>query len=941
MTTRRRGASASAPLMPVDEGPRLVLIDGNALVHRSYRAISIRGNLTVGSTGEDITGVYGFTNTFLRAIQDHHPTHCAITFDLPAPTFRHKMFSEYKAQRPPTPPELRSQFDRVRQLMQAFRVPIFETEGYEADDVLGTLSLQAQEQEVPTVILTGDTDTLQLVSPWVKVAMHSGVQDKRLYDEAEVKARFFGLTAEQQPDFKALKGDSSDNIPGVPGIGDKTAARLLLEYGTLEGLYEHVEAVTPPKTRQALEQHRERALQGKVLTTIVRDVPVTLDMDQVRFWTYSRQDIVDFMRELEFLTIIPRIPEPPLSEKKKSAVRLTEQADALNYAIVDEEDQLSAMCRELAAAPRVSFDTETSGLDPMKANLVGLSFATEPGKAWYVPVGHREGKQLPVEQVRAQLKPIMESPQVSKVAHNCTFDMTVLGKPVEYGRLGIRTQGMDFDTMVASQMSGKKTIGLKELVLDVLGVEMTKISDLIGTGSKQITFDRLPIDERVRDYACADADLTLRLVPIFDEALHQDGVWDLFRHVEMPLAPIIVDMQRNGVALEKGMLHEMARDINEQLHQLETQVYNDAGRPFNINSPQQLSQLLFEELKLGPTKRTRTGAYTTDAQALEALKGHHPVIDGILEYRQLSKLKGTYVDALPELINKDTHRIHTSFNQVGSATGRMSSSDPNLQNIPIRTELGRQVRRAFIAPKVNGEQWRLLSADYSQIELRVLAHLSEDPALLQAFRNGEDIHTATASQMFDVPFADVNSDHRRIAKVLNFGVIYGLSAYGISQQTGFNPEEGTRFIESYFSKYPGIKGYLEGVKEKARTRGYVETVSKRRRYLPELNASNYVVRQGAERMAINMPIQGTAADIMKVAMIRVHREMKDKGLKARLILQVHDELMFEAPPDEIEPLRNLVQKEMPLAFEVLPSAREFTVPLNVEVKIGSNWGDME
>ena len=935
MTTRRRGASASAPLMPVDEGPRLVLIDGNALVHRSYRAISIRGNLTVGSTGEDITGVYGFTNTFLRAIQDHHPTHCAITFDLPAPTFRHKMFAEYKAQRPPTPPELRSQFDRVRQLMQAFRVPIFETEGYEADDVLGTLSLQAQEQEVPTVILTGDTDTLQLVSPWVKVAMHSGVQDKRLYDEAEVKARFFGLAAEQQPDFKALKGDSSDNIPGVPGIGDKTAARLLLEYGTLEGLYKHVEAVTPPKTRQALEQHRERALQGKVLTTIVRDVPVTLDMDQVRFWTYSRQDIVDFMRELEFLTIIPRIPEPPLSEKKKSAVRLTEQADALNYAIVDEEGQLSAMCRELAAAPRVSFDTETSGLDPMKADLVGLSFATEPGKAWYVPVGHREGKQLPMEQVLAQLKPIMESPQVSKVAHNCTFDMTILEQ------LGIRTQGMDFDTMVASQMSGKKTIGLKELVLDVLGVEMTKISDLIGTGSKQVSFDRLPIDERVRDYACADADLPLRLVPIFDEALHQDGVWDLFEKVEMPLAPVIVDMQRNGIEVEEGMLHEMARDINEQLHLLETQVYNDAGRPFNINSPQQLSQLLFEELKLGPTKRTRTGAYTTDAQTLENLKGHHPVIDGILEYRQLSKLKGTYVDALPELINRRTRRIHTSFNQVGSATGRMSSSDPNLQNIPIRTELGRQVRRAFIAPRVDGEQWHLLSADYSQIELRVLAHLSEDPALLEAFRNGEDIHTATASTMFDVPFSEVNSDHRRIAKVLNFGVIYGLSAYGISQQTEFGPEEGTRFIESYFSKYPGIRGYLDGIKEQARARGYVETALWRRRYIPELNASNRALRMSGERMAINMPIQGTAADIMKLAMLRVARRMKEEGLRSRLLLQVHDELMFEAPDGEIGSLRELVLQEMPDALREMPSAPEFAVPLNVEVKTGSNWGDME
>ena len=934
MTTRRRGASASAPLMPVDVGPRLVLIDGNALVHRSYRAISIRGNLTVASTGEDITGVFGFTNTFLRALQDHHPTHCAITFDLPVPTFRHKMYTDYKAQRPATPPELRSQFGRVRQLMQAFRVPIFETEGYEADDLLGTLARQAEEQQVPTVILTGDTDTLQLVSPWVKVAIHSGVQDKRLYDEAEVKARFFGLAADQQPDFKALKGDSSDNIPGVPGIGDKTAGRLLLEYGTLEELYENVEAVSPVKTRQALETHRERAMQGKILTTIVKDVPVNLDMEQVRFWTYSRQEVVDFLRELEFVTIIPRVPEPPLSEKKKSAVRLTEQADNLSYSIVDDEDQLSAMCRELASAPRISFDTETSDIDPMKADLVGLSFATAPGKAWYVPVGHREGKQLPVEQVMAQLKPILESSEISKVAHNCTFDLTVLGKPVEHGGFGIRTQGMDFDTMVASQLSGKKTIGLKELVLDVLGVEMTKISDLIGTGSKQITFDRLPIDERVRDYACADADLPLRLVPTFDEALRKDGVWDLFEKVEMPLAPVIVDMQRNGVALEEGMLHEMARDINEQMHQLETKIYNDAGRPFNINSPQQLSQLLFEELKLGPTKRTRTGAYTTDAQTLENLRGQHPVIDGILEYRQLSKLKGTYVDALPELINRRTGRIHTSFNQVGSATGRMSSSDPNLQNIPIRTELGRQVRRAFIAPKVDGEQWQLLSADYSQIELRVLAHLSEDPALLEAFRNGEDIHTSTASQMFDVPVGEVNSDHRRIAKVLNFGVIYGLSAYGIAQQTEFGPEEGTRFIESYFSKYPSIRGYLDGVKEQARARGYVETVLRRRRSMPEIMATNRAVRMQAERMAINMPIQGTAADIMKLAMIRVARRMEEQKLRANLLLQVHDELMFEAPDDEIEPLRELVMQEM-------PGAMELSVPLTVEVKTGSNWGDME
>ena len=423
--------------------------------------------------------------------------------------------------------------------------------------------------------------------------------------------------------------------------------------------------------------------------------------------------------------------------------------------------------------------------------------------------------------------------------------------------------------------------------------------------------------------------------------MQTDGVRDLFNELEMPLVPAIVDMQRNGVALEEGMLHEMARDINEQLHQLETQVYNDAGRPFNINSPQQLSQLLFEELKLGPTKRTRTGAYTTDAQALEALKGHHPVIDGILEYRQLSKLKGTYVDALPELINRRTGRIHTSFNQVGSATGRMSSSDPNLQNIPIRTELGRQVRRAFIAPRVDGEQWHLLSADYSQIELRVLAHLSEDPVLLEAFCNGEDIHTATAAMMFDVPSGEVNSDHRRIAKVLNFGVIYGLSAYGISQQTEFGSDEGTRFIESYFTKYPGIRGYLDRVKEDARATGYVKTALGRRRYMPEIMATNRVLRLSAERMAINMPIQGTAADIMKLAMIRVARRMEEEKLRSRLLLQVHDELMFETPDDEVEPLRELLLEEMPSALKEMPSAPEFLVPLTVEVKTGSNWGDME
>ena len=531
-----------------------------------------------------------------------------------------------------------------------------------------------------------------------------------------------------------------------------------------------------------------------------------------------------------------------------------------------------------------------------------------------------------LEQVLARLRPILESPDIIKVAHNCNYDMTVLGS------YGIMPQNVSFDTMVAAHLLGKKAIGLKDLALDVLDVEMTRISELIGSGSKQVTMDRVPPDQ-VRDYACADADLAMRLKPIFEDGLRQDGFWDLFTDLEMPLAPVLVKMQRNGVRLEAGVLHEMARSINDDLHQLEDDIYEEAGHAVNINSPQQLSKLLFEDMGLPKTKRTKTGSYTTDAQALEGLRGH-TIIDRILEYRQLSKLKGTYIDSLPELINPETGRIHTSYHQVGSATGRVSSSDPNLQNIPVRTELGRQVRRAFVAPYVNGEQWLLLSADYSQIELRVLAHLSKDPALLDAFQQDEDIHSATASMMFEVPLTEVTADHRRIAKVLNFGVIYGLSAYGISQQTEFNPEQGARFIESYFSKYPGINGYLEEVKAQVRNVGYVETVMGRRRYLPEINAGNYIVRQAAERMAVNMPIQGTAADIMKLAMIKVHGRMEESDLHARLLLQVHDELMFETPESEISELKKIVYDEM-------PSALDLSVPLNVDVKIGYNWGDME
>ncbi len=930
-----RGSEGIIPMLLSQDKPLLMIIDGHAMVHRSWHAISVRQHLSVSKTGEDITAVFGFTNSFLKAIQEWNPTHCAIAFDLPTPTFRHLRYQAYKAQRPEAPPELRPQFDRIRELMRAFDVPIFEVEGFEADDVIGTLCRQAEEQAIETIILTGDTDTLQLVSPWVRVALHYSIQDRKIYDETAVRARYGGISPTQQPHIKALMGDSSDNIPGVPGIGEKTAVRLIAEFSSIEEMFREIDKVTPPKLREALLAHPEQVHMGKELTTIVRDAPVELDLERSRFWKYDRGQVVDLLRELEFFNIVRNVPEPKLSSptEKRQVSKIdtpqVEEQPPLDYRVVNTGEALEAMARELAECGRFAFDTETAStettrVDPMRSDLVGLSFSTVQGRAWYVPVGHKEGPQLSLEAALSRLKPILEDPSIAKIAHNANFDMTILGN------YGIYPKEQIGDTMIAAHLLGRKALGLKNLALDLLGVEMTPITDLIGRGSKQITMAQVPV-EQAAPYASADADMTGRLANVLEADLRSQGFWELFSTVEMPLMPVFVAMQRNGISLDAGVLHEMSRDLDQQLKDLEVNAYDAVGHTFNLNSPQQLADVLFNQLGLPKTKRTKTG-YSTDANSLEALKGAHPVIDHILEYRQLAKLKSTYVDSLPELINPRTGRIHTSYNQAGSATGRVSSSDPNLQNIPIRTELGRQVRKAFLAE--NAPDWLLFSADYSQIELRVLAHLSQDAGLLEAFQKGEDIHSATASMMFDVTPEAVTSDQRRIAKVLNFGVIYGLSAYGISQQTEFNPEEGQKFIDSYFNKYPSIRDYLDGVKEQVRDTGYVDTVLGRRRYLPEINASNYIVRQAAERMAVNMPIQGTAADAMKVAMVRVHRRMEEAALKAKMLLQVHDELVFEVPTEEVEPLKEIVYQEMPTALEL-------AVPLKVDVKTGYTWGDLE
>ena len=928
--------TTNGPRSMLDGKPLLMLMDGHALVHRAWHAI--REPLTVSATGEDVRGVYGFVNSFIRSLQDWEPTHCAVAFDLPAPTFRHERFKDYKAHRPPTPPELRSQFERVRQLIDAFEIPVYQCQGYEADDVLGTLCRQAEEREIETVILTGDSDTLQLVSPWVRVFMSSSVQQAKVYDVAGVKDRFGGLGPEAVADIKALQGDSSDNIPGVPGVGVKTAVNLVSKFGDIEEIIAHIDEVTPPRAQKNIREGVEQLRESKVLTTIVRDAPVSLDLDATRFWQYDRSKVVGFLTELEFLSVVPRVPAPaggPTAGEQQSFDTGID-APEVDYRTVDTPEALKALVSELDSPQGFAFDTETTSVDAMSAELVGLSFSAEPHTGWYVPVGHSEGTQLSRHEVLEALRPLFETETVPKCAHNANYDMTVLKNH------GVEVRGVTFDTMIAAALLGRRSIGLKQLALNELGIEMTELSDLIGTGRSQISMAEVPI-ERAVDYAAADADLTWQLRPRFEQELDVKNSTRAMREVEMPLLPVLVRMQESGVSVDAELLTQMSHNLGEDMAGIQNEMYQTVGRPFNLNSAQQLSDVLFNQLRLPPTKKRQRG-FATDASSLEGLKATldagrggdvdpaaRQVLDHILEYRQLSKIKSTYTDSLPGLVNQKTGRIHTSYNQVGSATGRVSSNDPNIQNIPVRTELGNEVRKGFVARDY--PDWTLLGADYSQIELRILAHISQDPALLQAFHDGQDIHAATASLVYGVSHDEVDSEMRRIAKILNFGVVYGISPYGISQRASLSVEEGKAFIDTYFGSYPGIRDYIDGIKAKAKSQGYVETLMGRKRYIPEINARNFAARSGAERVAINTPIQGTAADVIKLAMVILQDRMDEMGLRSLMIIQVHDELIFEVPSDELEDMQAIV-------LDIMPRAMELAVPLEVDLKSGQNWGVM-
>ena len=923
------------------EGKKLVLIDGHALAYRAYHALP--DDLTT-SKGELTNAVFGFTSMLLKVLEDEKPTHVAVTFDK-GPTFRHEIYEEYKAHRAKMPDELRTQMDRVREVVETLDIPIYEQEGYEADDLLGALARQAGEEDVDTLIVTGDMDLLQLVDEHTRVLTSRWrFSDIVIYDVEGVKERYDDLGPGQLVDYKALMGDKSDNIPGVYGVGEKTATKLLRKYGSLDEIYEHLDEVST-RFRNRLEEERGEAFLSRRLAQIDRDAPVTLDLEACRVRTFDYEEVLDLFHALDFKTLIDRLPKPESLQPAGVAHQLnmfgedsneTERTQSAGervaqYEIIADEEGLRRLVTRLQDAALVTIDTETTSVDPMEATLVGIALTDSAEHGYYIPIRAPLGDPVvSLEVALSALQPVLVNPQVQKQGHNLKYDLTVLEQ------CGSRVDNVAFDTMIAEWLidPSSQSLGLKDLAWTRLHQRMTPITDLIGTGRDQLTMQQVSVT-RAAPYACADVDMTHRLGSVLRSELGEKALWSLFTDVEMPLVPVLAAMEQAGVGFDVSQLRRLSQRLTSRLSEIETQIHHEVGYRFNVNSTQQLSDALFKTLAL-PTegvRRTKTGHYSTAASVLEHLEDRHPVIEMVLEYRSLSKLKSTYADALPEMVNPKTGRLHTSYNQTGTVTGRLSSSDPNLQNIPIRTELGRHVRRAFVA----GKGRKLIAADYSQVELRVMAHVSGDEGLLGAFARGEDIHASTAAAILGVPLEQVTPSQRRLAKAVNFGLSYGQTAYGLAQATGLTQPEAEDFIETYFERFPGVREYIERTKVVAAKQGYVETLLGRRRYFPELQpgskASHYA-RQAAERMAINAPIQGTAADIIKIAMVRLHRALEQRALRSRMILQVHDELIVEAPEEEVTMATSLMRETMEGAFQL-------NAPLEVDIKMGDNWEEME
>jgi DNA polymerase-1 len=912
--------------------PKLVLIDGHALVYRAYFALP---TTMATARGELTNAVFGFASMLLNVLRDEKPDYIAVTWDT-GRTFRHEEYPEYKANRAAMPDDLSIQFQRIHELLEALQIPAYAAEGFEADDVLAALARQAEGQGVDTLIVTGDTDTFQLIGPRVRVmAPRRSFGDTITYDQKGIRERY-GLEPRQLIDYKALTGDTSDNVPGVRGVGDKTATKLLQQYGSLEAIYEHLDEVSSSRFRTALEEGRSVAFLSKHLVTITADVPVRLDLEASRLKELDRERVVELFRELEFRALLGRLPGPEVPTAGSQLSLFGEEAQTVgverapvDYCVVDSIQALEEMIAVLGGRQALVVDVESTSIDPMAATLVGIALTSEEGAGYYVPTAHRGAPNLDTPIVVDRLKPLLKDPKIAKYAHNANYDLTLLSE------VGLDVSPLTCDTMIAEWLinPSSRSLGLKNLAWNRLGVEMTPISDLIGSGRNEITMDRVPVG-KAAPYACADVDMTLRLAHQLQPELKERALWPLFSEVEMPLVPVIVDMQRAGVKLDVEALAAMSREMGQRLGELQEAIEGHVRHAININSTQQLSMALFDEMGLALPwmRRGQSGHYSTAADVLDKLRDKHPIVELILEHRQLSKLKGTYVDALPALVNPRTGRVHTSYNQTGSVTGRFSSSNPNLQNIPIRTDLGREIRRAFVAEP----GCLLMAADYSQVELRVLAHISGDPSLLAAFSRGEDIHASTAAAIFGVPLDRVTRDQRRVAKMTNFAISYGVTGYGLSERTELTPEQAEEFIQTYFRTYPRVKEYIDNTRKLARELGYVETLLGRRRYFPELTTRARVhrnVREQAYRMAINAPIQGSAADILKVAMNRLWRELAARQVHSRLILQVHDELVLEVPEQELDEV-------VPLVVETMEGAYELSASLKVDAKVGPNWLDM-
>jgi DNA polymerase I len=925
---------------------KLVLIDGHALAYRMFFALPLEAFTT--KTGEPTNATYGFTRTLLDLVLSKNPPHyLAVSFDKGA-TFRDEIFEEYKGTREKMPDELDIQIKRIKEVVRALNIPVLELDGYEADDVLGTVAQQAKDHDVPVHIITGDRDLLQLVDDNTSIELPTrGNRPAEIFADDESVTGYFGVPPHLVVDYKALVGDTSDNIPGIRGVGPKTAVKLLDQYGNLDNIFAHVDEIKGAIGKKVAEG-REQAYLSHKLAQIVTDAPIQLDIDACVSQDFDPETVLNLFLELEFRSLTDTLLER--IDNAEAIIEAASDHDATEVVIVRTEAQLAELVEKLNQAQVISFDVETTSLDKMRAELVGICLAVQSPVGYYIPVGHLDGEaqatsgqmnlfadsgaklaegQLPLQEVLDALRPPLTNTDIPKIAHNAKYDYTILDQ------YGLRVTPIGFDSMIAEWLTdpGSKHKGLKDLARHRLGIEMTDIDALIGSGKKQRSFAEVAIEDAA-PYGAADADITLRLVKPLRAEIEEKGLTKIL-DIEMPLIEILSDMEQAGIGIDLDFFRQMSQDLAARLEAVETAVFDIAGEPFNLNSSQQMSDILFGKLGLprDGVSKTKSGHYSTAASVLESLRSADKtgIIKLILEHRELGKLKSTYVDALPELVNPNTGRLHTSFNQTGAITGRIASSNPNLQNIPIRSEIGQQIRRGFVARP----DYYFLAADYSQVELRILAHISQDEALLEAFRQGQDIHRTTAAAVYGIDVADVDYNQRRFAKAVNFGLIYGMGAYRLSRDSDLTLAEAENYIKEYFARFPGIQTYLDQTKELAQRQGYVETLLGRRRYFPVFQGAgsrNRQARMRAEREAINHPIQGTAADIIKIAMINLHKRLEPFG--AHMLLQVHDELLLEVPATELDEVRKLV-------IEIMSGAYELDVPLKVDASVGQNWLELK